>query len=191
MINLKSDLSAMGRLCSQSYINSTGTKVVAKMMPLGINRVKLASVGYGTARNGNIYISMIFTRPKSFVSCVTTKVTWSPQQEFIFDEEKASMVCNIFDYNLKPKPDDMDLNDYMIPVAARINTFIGKEIEILIGYEKVLKKDSYGQVMRSIVYREDSEAIGYYHARALAYFKVGEGVADWNMLHSMFFGLDK
>ena len=185
------ELAVMSRLRSQKYYDSKGRQQVGKLMPMGLNVVKLASVYHAIAKNGNVYISVIFTKPKSNVVQLKTKIDWTPQQEFIFDYDKAREVCNVFSHELNPCPYDMDLNTYMMHVARRIKTFIGREVEILIAYEKEAKIDEYGEAVKRIAYRDDSDLVEYYTASVVRYFKVGEGREDWHLLYNMFYGLHK
>jgi len=181
----KNELAVMSRLRPQGYINSKGNRVNAKLMPLGINKVTLASVNIGVAVNKNVYVSVIFTKPKSNVIQLKTIVTWCPQQEFIFDYEPARELCEAFGHDLKPCPEDMDKNTYMTHVGARIRTFIGRETEILIGYKKEPKLNDYGETIRRIIYIEDSGILEYYTANVIKY--INEGKENWMEVYNMFY----
>lgn len=178
----KNKLAEMSRVHTQKF-ERNGREISGKIMPMGENDAVLTSVGGGVGRNGNPYITLIFERESSYIQQLKTKVEWTPQYHFVFDYNGAQEVCIAFGHELKPKPEDMSFTVYFRHVYKRFKTFIGKDIQIVIGYIKEAKKDDYGDVVKRISYIEDSAAVEYVRSRIVAF----NTTADWEVLYNMFF----
>lgn len=176
-------LAQMAVTRTQKYRNSKDNLVSGKLMLFGENVVKLVRCEILTSKVNTTYLSLIFTCKPRKVHTLKTKLTFTPYQEFCFTEESVKDICKAFGHDLRDKPDDMDLNVYLRHVGARIGTFVGQEIKVVIGHEKVLKIDEYGFTVRSIIYKEDSRDLAYYRVKMLF-----NQICDWNMLHNILIG---
>lgn len=165
-------LTEMALLRPSSYVNSNGNKVSGKMWPLGLNWGQLIGVRLQDTKNGNKCIVCEFKRKPMDVIGYKTKITFAPHQEYIFDYDKAAEICHGYNYELKSKPDDMDLNTYLTHVARRIATFRGAWVQMVVEYKLEPRMDEYG-------FQEERNV----------YYNLKEKVFDWRM-ECMFYNIN-
>lgn len=158
-------LHIMSQLITTKYENSKGTKVSGKLFLLGENELMLTKCVLRQAVNKNYYIVLTFTCKPRNVYWLKGDVVFAPHHEFVFDYERAKVICNAFGHDLKPQPDDMELNAYMTAVARRIRTFVGRVVQTTVYYEKELRTDDYGEKAQRIIYYDKSEDIKDFRVR--------------------------
>ena len=177
----------MSLLRSMKYINNKGTKVSGKLFLLGENIAKLGGIVLKKAVNGKYYIVLTFTRKSADIVGLKTKVTFAPHLDFVFDYERANEICTAFGHELKPKPDDMEMNEYMTHVARRLRTFVGREVKVLVSYTKEPRKTPYGFVKQRVSgFNETCDITDF--RQKMAFYGVGEDVeTKWHVIQHEFF----
>ena len=143
-------LTELSQLHSGVYNGKKG-----KLWLLGVNKCVISGVYAKQTKVGNC-IAMELRRDKCFVYGMKSKVEFVPHGEYIFSEERAAELLRACDYELKPKPSDMLLSEYLRHVSRRVETFIGTRIKVVVGVYKQLRTDEFGfKESRSYTKQED------------------------------------
>ena len=179
----------MSLLRSTKYINSKGTKVSGKLFLLGENIAKLSGISLKKTVNDKYYIVLTFTRKAANILGLKTKVTFAPHLDFVFDHERASDICTAFGHELKPKPEDMEMNIYMTHVARRFRTFMGRDVNVLVSYTKEPRKTPYGFVKQRVSgFNETCDITDF--RQKMAFYSVDSQVQpDWTTIENMFYNI--
>jgi len=175
-------INRMAELVTQKYYNDNNTLIAGKLLPIGVNKVLIKSVGGGLSVNNNPYITVTFLRDREYIKGYKTKITFTPQVHYFFNYEEMRSFCEAVAHELKPKPDDMDQKEYMRHVYKRFKTFIGRSIDITISHKFELSKDSYGDVKQKILYYDVMRDIVYRRAEIVSF----DDKPDWDMLYNTF-----
>jgi len=144
-------LTELSQLHSGVYNEKKG-----KLWKIGVNTCVISGAYAKKTRAGGYCIAMELRRDKCFVYGMKSKIDFIPHAEYIFTEERAAELLRACDYELKPRPSEMPLSDYLRHVSRRVETFIGTKIKVVVGVYKQLRKDEYGfNESRSYTKQED------------------------------------
>jgi hypothetical protein len=141
---------AMSFLHGATYNDKPG-----KLWLLGENECTITKVSLRTSRIGNYFIAVELNRKPCTVYGLKSKVYFVPHVEYLFNEEQVIQFLKACNYELKPKPAEMSVNEYLRHVKRRVDTFIGKQIKVVVCLYKEVRKDEYGDtVMRNKYFDE-------------------------------------
>ena len=167
-------------LCEMSSLKGTSDK---RLWTLGVNQCKLTQNELKQSKKGNYYLEIELTRQPMSIYGYKNKVKFPPITDYIFEQEQAKELCSCFGWYLKEKPSDMNGNAYFSHVYRRVNTFIGKELSVVIWHYRQLRKDKYGDVV--LWNKTYDERVEIYDWRQKVFYNI-EKYFNWSDISSNF-----
>lgn len=142
----------MPNLRSAVVINDKGKEVLKKKFLLGINEAKISKVSLRKTKKDSLYIKVEFERK----SCVMngTRINFAPFTDRFFkieDEDSSSFgriqqLIRELGEDLKPRPANYPIEDYIKAVARRIRDNSTSTIKVAVRLNKELIRDDYGEL---------------------------------------------
>lgn len=157
------------------------------MFLLGENVIKLIDSSLYADKNGKYYITAKFSRKPASILGLKSKVTFATHIEYIFDYDRTHEICNAFGHELKTKPEDMEFNEYMTHLWRRVKSFKGKEVKVIVGYTKELRRDKYGIIAQRVVGFNETSDISDYRQELDFYTLDSKVKPDWYVIQHKFY----
>jgi len=170
-------LQMMSILPPSAYVRD-GKKIPGKLWPLGINTCTLIRSRLKKTRIGTYMLAVELVRENINVVDFKTKVSFVPHVDFL-TEETVKLFLSAFGYDLKHKPPNMANKTYLGHVRRRVDTFIGKELKVVVSYGKEQRRDEYGHAVKYHRFHDDIRDVFDY--RMNVSYNIGSHLDWWGI----------